>query len=299
MIRICGKEIRITGSLIRVAALDADTYDYFQDPQLAIHELRESKARVDLFTFMQRPPETKPKFQFFTVQDNLAVLSVSTFDHWWTKQVDTKTRNMVRKPEKKGVAIREVPFDDALVQGIWEVYNESPVRQGKPFAHFGKDVATVHREAGTFLEQSIFIGAFFEDRLIGFVKLLCDETRTQAGLLHIVSMMSHRDKAPTNGLLAHAVRACADRGIPYLVYSRFSEGNKERDSLMDFKENNGFKRVDLPRYFVPLTPWGKVALHLGLHKRWTDHVPEAVVSRLRQLRNARHNRKLQSMSEAV
>jgi hypothetical protein len=68
---------------------------------------------------------------------------------------------------------------------------------------------------------------------------------------------------------------------------------------MDFKENNGFKRVDLPRYFVPLTPWGKVALHLGLHKRWTDHVPEAVVSRLRQLRNARHNRKLQSMSEAV
>jgi hypothetical protein len=226
-------------------------------------------------------------------------LSVSTFDHWWTKQVDTKTRNMVRKPEKKGVAIREVPFDDALVQGIWEVYNESPVRQGKPFAHFGKDVATVHREAGTFLEQSIFIGAFFEDRLIGFVKLLCDETRTQAGLLHIVSMMSHRDKAPTNGLLAHAVRACADRGIPYLVYSRFSEGNKERDSLMDFKENNGFKRVDLPRYFVPLTPWGKVALHLGLHKRWTDHVPEAVVSRLRQLRNARHNRKLQSMSEAV
>jgi hypothetical protein len=285
--------------LIRVAALDADTYDYFQDPQLAIHELRESKARVDLFTFMQRPPETKPKFQFFTVQDNLAVLSVSTFDHWWTKQVDTKTRNMVRKPEKKGVAIREVPFDDALVQGIWEVYNESPVRQGKPFAHFGKDVATVHREAGTFLEQSIFIGAFFEDRLIGFVKLLCDETRTQAGLLHIVSMMSHRDKAPTNGLLAHAVRACADRGIPYLVYSRFSEGNKERDSLMDFKENNGFKRVDLPRYFVPLTPWGKVALHLGLHKRWTDHVPEAVVSRLRQLRNARHNRKLQSMSEAV
>jgi hypothetical protein len=299
MIRICGKEMRITGSLIRVAALDADTYDYFQDPQLAIHELRESKARVDLFTFMQRPPETKPKFQFFTVQDNLAVLSVSTFDHWWTKQVDTKTRNMVRKPEKKGVAIREVPFDDALVQGIWEVYNESPVRQGKPFAHFGKDVATVHREAGTFLEQSIFIGAFFEDRLIGFVKLLCDETRTQAGLLHIVSMMSHRDKAPTNGLLAHAVRACADRGIPYLVYSRFSEGNKERDSLMDFKENNGFKRVDLPRYFVPLTPWGKVALHLGLYKRWTDHVPEAVVSRLRQLRNARHNRKLQSMSEAV
>jgi hypothetical protein len=299
MIKVCGKEIRIKGNLIRVAALDADTYDYFEDPKAAIAELQQSKNRVDLFTFMQRPPETESKYAYFTVQDNLAVLPISTFDGWWNEQIGFKARNKAKQAEKKGVTIQQVTFDDALVEGIHAIYNECPVRQGKPFSHFGKDVATVGREAGTFLDRSIFIGAFFEEKLIGFVKLLCDETWTQAGLLHIVSMISHRDKAPTNGLLAHAVRACAVREIRYLVYSRYSDGNKERDSLMDFKERNGFKRMDLPRYYVPLTPLGKVALRFGLHKHWTDHIPEATLARLRQLRSSWHNRKLQSMSEAL
>jgi hypothetical protein len=230
--------------------------------------------------------------------DNLAALPVSTFDHWWTRQVNDKTRNMVRRAEKKGVSIREVPFDDNLVQWISAIYNECPIRQGKPFAHYGKDIETVRKEAGTFLDRSIFIGAFLGERLIGFVKLLSDETRTQAGLLHIVSMIEHRDKAPTNALVAQAVRSCAARQIPNLVYSRFSDGNKQRDSLMDFKEHNGFKRVDLPRYYVPLTVIGRVALRLGLHKRLADLVPEPVLIRLRKLRNARYERKLQSVTEA-
>ena len=36
--------------------------------------------------------------------------------------------------------------------------------------------------------------------------------------MHILSMVSHRDKAPTNALIAQAVRSCADRSIPHLVY---------------------------------------------------------------------------------
>jgi len=53
-----------------------------------------------------------------------------------------------------------VPFDETLVRGIWEVYNESPVRQGKPNTHYGKDIETVYKEEATFLDHSIFIGAF-------------------------------------------------------------------------------------------------------------------------------------------
>jgi hypothetical protein len=297
--KVCGKEVKVKGKFLRIAALDADTWDYFADPQAAVRELQSGKARIDLFTFMQKPSEPEPKFKFFQEQDNLAVLPISTFEQWWTEQIGFKARNKAKQAEKKGVTIREVPFDEALIEGIHAIYNECPVRQGKPFAHFGKDVATVGREAGTYLDRSIFIGAFFEGRLIGFIKLLCDETWSQAGLLHIASMISQRDKAPTNALLAHAVRVTAERKIPYLVYSRYSDGNKERDSLMDFKERNGFKRVDLPRYYVPLTPLGRVALQLGLHKRLADHVPEGVASRLRQLRNSWYNRKLQSVSEAL
>jgi hypothetical protein len=296
--KVCGKEILIQGKLVRIARLDADTYEFLEDPEGMLDALRKSDVRADLFTFMQRLPETSTKYHYPMEWDNLAALPISTFDQWWTEQIDAKTRNMVRKAEKKGVEVREVPFDDALVDGIWTIYNECPVRQGKPFAHYGKDIETVRKEAGTYLERSIFIGAFLGDSLIGFVKLLFDETRTQAGLLHIVSMIQHRDKAPTNALVAQAVRAGAARGIPYLVYSRFSDGKKRRDSLIEFKEHNGFQRVNLPRYYVPLTLIGRTALSLGLHKRVADRVPEPVLVKLRELRNAWHNRKLRSKAEA-
>jgi hypothetical protein len=195
--------------------------------------------------------------------------------------------------------MKEVPFDETLAQGIWEVYNETMVRQGKPNVHYGKDVQTVYREAATFLDRAVFIGAFFEGKLIGFVKMVIDETKTQASLMNIVAMVRHRDKAPTNALIAHAVRACADRGIPYLMYQSFVYGNKEGDSLTNFKEINGFQRVDLPRYYVPLTPLGTLALRFGLHHKFTDQLPKPVAAKLRELRSAWYNRKLRSIAEAT
>jgi hypothetical protein len=296
--KACGKEIKIQGSLIRIACLDGDKYEFLDDPEATLACLRESGVRIDIFTFLQRLPETSPKYDYPMEWDNLAVLPVSTFDHWWTQQIRSVPRNRARQAEKKGVTLREVPFDDALVRGIWEIYNESPVRQGKPFAHYGKNIDTVRKEAATFLQSSVFIGAFLGDQLIGFVKLTRDETGTQANLMHIVSMLQHKDKAPTNALIAQAVRSCAERGIPYLVYQNFYYGKKQSDSLSNFKEINGFKRVDLPRYYVPLTRFGWVTFHLGLHHRLVDRLPESVAAKLRELRSAWHNRKLKSVVEA-
>jgi len=297
LINVCGKDIRVKGRLIRVAGLDADMYEFLEDPEPTLEAVRRFGVRVDLFTFMQRLPETSPKYRYPLEWDNLAVLPVSTFEQWWTQQIDNKTRNMARKAEKKGVSLREVPFDDALVHGIWEVYNECPVRQRRPFVHYGKDIETVRREAGTFLDRSFFIGAFLENKMIGFVKLICDETRTQAGLVHILSLIGQRDKAPTNALIAAAVRACAARQLPYLVYSRFDDGNKQRDPLIDFKVRNGFKKFDLPRYYVPLTRLGLLAMNFGLHRNLTSFVPEPILSRVRKLRNAWYNRQLDSVKE--
>ena len=102
----------------------------------------------------------------------MAALPVSTFDHWMTHQIDFKVRNKVRKAAKNGVVIREVSFDDDLVKGISAIYNESPIRQGKRFWHYQKELEAVRRMNATFLDRSIFIGALFEDSLIGFVKLV-------------------------------------------------------------------------------------------------------------------------------
>jgi hypothetical protein len=290
---ICGKETRIHGRLVRTARLAADGYEFLADPRAAVEELRSSRMRIDLFTFMQQLPDTTPRYAYRMEWDNVAALRVSTYEHWWTRQINNKTRNIVRRAESKGVTAREVPFDAALVRGITEIYNESPIRQSKPFLHYGKDLETVRRMSATFLDRSVFIGAFFEERLIGFAKLVSDDARGQAGVMHILAMMKHRDKAPTNALIAQAVRSCAGQRIPYLVYRQFSYGKKQRDSLSDFKQHNGFERIEVPRYYVPLTLAGRAALRCGFHQGLVERLPEPVLASLRKLRASWYEHKFQ------
>jgi hypothetical protein len=288
---VCGTELVVQGRLFRIARLDGDKYKFLDDPEAVVTGLRKAESRVDLFTFMQRLPEVSPKFKYPMEWDNLAVLPVSTFDDWWTKTIGFKARNKAKQAGKKGVVVREVQFDEAFARGIWEIYNESPVRQGRRFPHYGKIFESIRKMSSTFLDTSVFIGAYLEEKLIGFIKLTADDTETQAGMMHIVSMIQHRDKAPTNALVAQAVRSCADRGISHLVYSNFAYGKKERSSLSDFKERNGFQRVNLPRYYVPLTAMGWAAFRMGLHHKFVDRLPEPLVAKARDVRYAWYKHK--------
>lgn len=288
---VSGEEIVVRGRMVRVARLEGDGYHFLDaDPRSLISALSQSSPRIDLFTFTQRIPDTTPRYPYHFEWDNCAALEVSTYEHWWTQQIRAEARNRARQAEKKGIVLREVPFSEDLVRGIWTIYNEVPVRAGRRFPHYGKDFNRVYRETATFLDSSFFIGAFFEEALVGFVKLTADKTRTQVNLMNILSMIKHRDKAPTNALIAHSVKACADRSISYLVYQRYSYGRKTADGVVKFKEVNGFKKIDLPRYYVPLTSFGKAALCLGLHRRLVDRIPETLASRLREVRNKWYDR---------
>jgi hypothetical protein len=296
-LKICGKDVKVQGRLVRIGQVEGDCF-VTADPKQMVDALRKAGTRVDLFTFLQKLPETSPQYAYPMVLENLAVLPISTFENWWTNQIRSYPRNRARQAEKRGVVIREVAFDDVLLRGICEIYNESPIRQGKPFAHYGMTVDRAREYAGTFLDHSIFIGAFLGETMIGFIKLITDETRTQAHLIHILSMVQHKDKAPNNALIAQAIRSCASRGISQLIYERFTYGKREGDSLTHFKEINGFQRVDLPRYYVPLTPLGRIAFRLGLHQRLVDRVPESLASRFREFRRAWYSRKFESVAEA-
>lgn len=299
MIRVCGQPIKITGRLLRVARLDADKFQFFEgDPEPLIAGLRKAKTRIDLFTFVQRLPETTPKFKYPMEWDNFAAITLTTFDEWWMKQLGFKARNKAKQAEKKGVVLREVPFSDELVKGIWEIYNETPIRQGRKFPHYGKSLEHVYKDEATYLDRSVFLGAHNGEKLIGFIKMTIDETGTQAGLMNIVSLIGERDKAPTNALVAQAVRACAERKISFLTYSNFSYGKKLNDSLSDFKERNAFKRVEVPRYYVPLTPLGRFGLKLGLHHKISERIPEPLAEKLRAYREKWLNRRFQAATEA-
>jgi hypothetical protein len=295
IIKVCGTEIRITGRLVRIGRPEGDGYESLQTPETVVEGARKSGVRIDLLTFMELRPEASPKYHYPVEWDNAAVVPVSTFDHWWNRQIRPEARNRARQAEKKGIVIREIPFDDALVNGIWEIYNETPFRQGRRFPHYGKDRKTVYAESATFLDSSFFIGAFLDTKLIGFVKLTTDQSKTRANLMNILSLVEHRDKAPTNALIAHSVRACEARGISQLVYQRFAYGNKQPDGIMKFKQVNGFQRVDLPRYYVPMNHFGWVALRLGLHHRLVDHLPESVQEKLREFRTSWYGRRFQTV----
>jgi hypothetical protein len=278
----------ITGKLIKTAKIKFEYDDDVENPASLVDNLKKNKVKADIFTFWQRVPDTEPKYTFYMEWDNAAVLTIKNFDHWWEKQINGKTRNIVRKAQKKGVVVKVVDYNDEFIKGIESIYNETPIRQGKYFSHYGKDFNTVKKDNATNLKRSDFIGAFYNDELIGFIKLVYGgrTARTE----QILSKIAHRDKAPTNALIAKAVELCSNKSVPYLLYAKWPRG-----TLADFKRNNGFEKVDLPRYFVPLTIKGKIALNLKLHHGLSNFIPESLILRLIDLRTQWYSKKYRNL----
>src|SRR5262245_11218023 len=108
----CGARVRVEGSLLRIARLDGEGSIFLDDPDTLINGLRRSGSQIDLFTFVQKVMDTAPKYGYPMEWDNCAVLPVSTFERWWTQQIRFAPRGRVRQAQKRGVVVREVPFDD-------------------------------------------------------------------------------------------------------------------------------------------------------------------------------------------
>ena len=70
--KVCGKDIKIHGRVIRIARLDADGYVFLDDPEAALGELRGHRSGIDLFTFMQNLPHTTPEYGYAMEWDNRA-----------------------------------------------------------------------------------------------------------------------------------------------------------------------------------------------------------------------------------
>ncbi|HEY5742752.1 MAG TPA: hypothetical protein VIS99_09435 [Terrimicrobiaceae bacterium] len=276
---ICGHPVTVTGRISRIVRLRDEYHDFVQNPDEFLAALGSQRhLHGNLFTFIQRVPDRTPRFPYHLEWDAAAVLQLSTYDNWWKKQINDKTRNMVRKAHKAGIEIRDVEFSDELVEGIARIYNETPIRQGRRFKHFGKSLATIKQEHATFLDRSDFIGAYHKGELVGFIKLVHGEG--VSNLMQIISMISRRDKAPTNALIAKAVERCASRGVPFLHYGTWS-----RRSMGDFKKHHAFERLAIPRYYVPLNFFGSMLLRAGLHRNLIEKVPVSWLDQLASWRS--------------
>jgi hypothetical protein len=256
--------------------------DSLPDPEIVLAELHKKKDKPDLFTFAQRVPDGEPKYNFYLEWENIAAVPISTYEQWYQKQIPPATRRNIRASEKRGVTVRISEYDEKYIHGITSIYSESPVRQGRRFWHYGKDFETVKKENGTYAERSTFLAAYHQGEMIGYLKIVWD--KHVARIMQILSKMAFMDIRPNNALLAEAVRQCCIRGVNYLLYYQFTYGNKSEDSLTKFKRNNGFVRMNIPRYYVPLTKKGSLVLHLGLHRNPRERLPEWIMSPARDLR---------------
>ena len=291
--QIGGVTIKEQGIIVRIADIFDEYWldrDILPNPEKVIAELRQKTHKPDLFTFAQRVPEVEPMYSFHLEWENVAALPISTYDNWFKNQISSATRRNIRASEKKGVTVHVAEYNEDYVQGIMSIYNESPTRHGKNYWHYGKDFETVRRENGTYAQRSTFLAAYFKNEMVGYLKIVWD--KHTGAIMQILSKMAVWDNRPNNALLAEAVRQCCLRGVKYLLYEKYTYGKKNEDSLTKFKQNNGFVRMDIPRYYVSLTYKGSLALRFGLHKDMKERLPEWILAPARDLRGWWYKKRL-------
>lgn len=268
---------------LRVARMkDEDHQEEVKNPAAVIAGLKDSPLKADIFTFDQKIPEVVPRFSYHYELESLAVIRIESYEDWWNNKIHNDARRMFRKSQKQGIEMRAVPFSDELVRGIKDVWDESPMRQGRPYDHYMKDFETVKALNNTYPDRTEFVAAYFQGEMVGFAKMFY--TGNRADFVQIISKMKYRDKAPTNALLAKCVEVCAGRGIKLLGYAKLIYGNKGADSLTDWKLRNGCEEVLVPRYYIPLTFKGRMALAFNLHKGVSQALPPPVLKFLLGLR---------------
>ena len=286
-----GYTVVILGRLLRTAMIKGETWlpgDVPADPASLVSALAVCRPRPDLLTFTQKLPDVRPRYPYHVEWDNVAAIPLTTYADWWERRATQVTRKNVRRSAKRGLLVKPVEFTDELVGGIVAINNETPVRDGRPFWHYGKDAETVKRDYSSYLDRSVFLGAFVGDELVGFIRIV--DLGATASVMQLLCKNSHFDKRPANALLAKAVESALENGSKFLVYGRYVYGDNTQSPLTEFKRRNGFERYDVPAYFVPLTFRGRLAIRFRVHTGLRRWVPRPLIRWARDLRRRYHDR---------
>lgn len=275
--KIGDRIVVVKGSLFRIASIKDEELvagPTILDPFLFISELKGGLLGADLLTFTQRLPDTARRYSYPSEWEDIAAIPITTYSDWLGTQVEDGTRRAVKRAAKLGVETRIVQFDEKFVEAVQRIYNETPVRQGKRFWHYKEDVDVTRCELATYLDRSTFIGAYYENELIGFLKMT--DVDSTATMTLIFSAQRHFDKKPNNALIAKAVELSESRGMAHLTYGRFVYRDPS-STLTRFKRRNGFQAIPVPRYYVPLTVKGNIVIKLGLHHGVAGILPPGIL----------------------
>ncbi len=285
-VRIGSRVVTATGRFLRTASVRDEEWleeGRIEDVDSFVGMVSAAGLKADIFTFAGEPDQKLMVEGVLVEPDNVAVIDTSDFKGWW-EALPQEARKNTRRAAKRGVTVELVAYTDDLVRGIKSIYDETPIRQGRRFWHYGKDIETVRRENGSYLERSVFMGAFCDGQLIGFMKWV--RVGEAARIMQILCMNAHQDKRPIIALIAKAAEVCHEQGCRYLVYGKYTYGNKGDSSITEFKRRLGFRQHDFPRYYLPMTMRGRAALKVGAHRGLLGVLPGWLIQRLISWRGA-------------
>jgi len=269
-------ELNVSGRILKIAKLRHEWFEYLAAPAAFIPEVRQARV-ADILTFLQEAHVERPRFPYPSEPAGASMVTFKSFDDWWNG-LHFKARNKARKVQKTGVELRPAKLDDEFVRGVKKIYDEEPLRQGRKFTHFGKSLAQIREDLSSFPECTFFIGAYFQNELIGFMKLFEGDRILRT--VHIIATFEHRDKCVMDALIAKGVELASAKGIHHFHY-----GDWAYRGLGVFRVKFGFERHDCPRYFVPLNWRGELALKAGLHRPVRERIPQLWKDRLIGARN--------------
>ena len=274
-----GNKLIATGKWLRTATVRSEEMaeNELQNPELYIEKLKSDAREIlkaDIFTFTQKVPSTTPKYPYPVESESVAAIHLVTFKEWW-EGLPQETRKNVRRSQKRGVTVRIKDWDADLIRGIQGVNDDAPLRQGLRNAYYGRTFEETQKLYGEFVGRSDFICAFAGEEMIGFLHLVY--RKGVAAILNLTSKPSHFDKRPANAMVAKAAEICEAKGISYITYGLYNYGNKHDHPLRTFKIRSGFTEIPMPRYFVPLTLWGRLCMKGKLHRGFVGILPEPAI----------------------
>jgi hypothetical protein len=252
------------------------------NPTALVSRILESNIAADYFTFTQGFEDTRIRNPYRHEVDNIAAIPILSFADWWERGVSSDFRKDVRRADKRGVEVQTVSLTERFALEIKSIYDESPVRQGRLFWHFGKSVGDVLAMNSSFLDRSVFFGAYLGGELIGFIKVVrCGRV---ARMMQILTKEAHYEARPGNGLIAAAVRWSHENGFRYLTYGKYTYEGNRNSSVTLFKRRNGFHEILFPRYYVPLNHRGEWMLRFRIHRGYRRFLPHFIIESAKAVR---------------
>ncbi len=275
-----GDKLLAKGKWLRIARVRGEEMreNELENPELYLAAIKSDPNQIlnaDIFSFTQKLPATQPKYPYPTEWESVAAIPLASYKQWW-EGLPQESRKNVRRSLKRGVVIKVKEFDDDLIEGLRAINDDTPTRQGMKNAYYGLTQKETRERYEEFVGRCDFICAYSGDEMIGFLHLVY--RRDVAAILNLTTKPSHFDKRPANALMAKAVEICEARGITHISYGLYNYGNTRESSLREFKIRNGFVEILVPRYFVPITLWGRICMKAKFHRGLIGNLPTSVIS---------------------